>query len=249
MKICLLSDLHLDMHRDGGAEFMSQLVIPDCDITVIAGDFSESRHWRYKQNIQEICAKSNHVVYVLGNHEAYGASLIETDCLAHKLPDSIPNLTVASRAKVLTSQDIPSLGRLSMLAGTLWFQDNYDQADYKKLLNDFNYIEDLEPEIYRRNQRFDVLLHGIKDEPCIVVSHHLPSYQSVNPKYFNSSINRFFVGFDNDESIEDSQIKCWLHGHSHEPVDYKIGNTRIVSNPVGYPNEISYNWEPKVIDI
>jgi predicted phosphodiesterase len=237
------------MHRDGGAEFMSQLAIHDCDLTVIAGDLSEANHWRWKQNIKGICDKSKQVLYVLGNHEYYSASIVEVDVKAHKLSDSIPNLIVASRAKVLTSLEIPALGDMSLLAGTLWFQDNYDQIHYKKLLNDFEYIEDIEPEIYRRNQRFDVLLHGIKEEPCIVVSHHLPSYRSVNPKYAHSSINRFFVGGSFDEAIENSQIKCWIAGHSHDAVDYKIGDIWIVSNPVGYPSEINYNWQPLVINI
>jgi hypothetical protein len=249
MKICLFSDLHLDFHFDGGAEFMSQLAIPDCDLTVIAGDLSQADHWRWKKNIEEICAKSKHVLYVLGNHEYYGASITEVDVKAHKLPDSIPNLTIASRAKVLTSQDIPCLGKLCMLAGTLWFPDAPDHRYYKDLMSDFGYIEGLEPEIYRRNERFDILLHGIKDEPCIVVSHHLPSFSSVHPKYRRSSINRFFVGFDSDEVIRGSQIKCWIHGHGHDAVDYKIGDCRVVSNPAGYPSELQHNWEPKIVDI
>jgi predicted phosphodiesterase len=237
------------MHRDGGEEFVSQLVVPDCDLTVIAGDLSQADHWRWKLNLREICAKSRHVLYVLGNHECYSASITEVDIKAHKLPDKIPNLTVASRAKILTSQDIPALGNLSMLAGTLWFPDAPDHRYYKDLMNDFGYIQGLEPEIYRRNERFDILLHGIKDEPCIVVSHHLPSSSSVHPKYRRSSINRFFVGFDNDELIADSHILAFVHGHSHEPVDYKIGNTRIVSNPAGYIHELPAFWEPKIIDI
>jgi predicted phosphodiesterase len=249
MRITYMSDLHLDFYFDGGASFLKDLTIPDCDLTVIAGDLSQANHWRWKQNIQEICNKSKQVLYVLGNHEVYGASLTETDCLAHGLAAKVPNLTVASRAKVLTSADLPCLGKLCVLAGTLWFPDASDHKYYKDLMNDFGYIEGLEPEIYCRNERFDVLLHGIKDEECIVVSHHLPSPRSVHPKYRRNSLNRFFVGFDNDEVIQDSQIKLWAHGHSHEPVDYKIGNTRIVSNPTGYPHEIAYNWEPKVIDI
>src|ERR1035437_7941154 len=110
MKICLFSDTHLDMHRDGGEEFMSQLDIPECDLTVIAGDLSEANHWRWKQNIKEICDKSKQVLYILGNHEYYGSTLVEVDCKAHVLPEQFKNLIVASRAKVLTEKEIPALG-------------------------------------------------------------------------------------------------------------------------------------------
>ena len=38
-----------------------------------------------------------------------------------------------------------------------------------------------------------------------------------------------------DEFIMDHpQIKLWTHGHTHEPFDYMVGETRIVCNPRGY---------------
>ena len=30
------------------------------------------------------------------------------------------------------------------------------------------------------------------------------------------------------------QIRLWTHGHTHEPFDYMIGETRVVCNPRGY---------------
>ena len=249
MKIALMSDLHLGFHQDGGKEFLKNLDIPKCDLTILAGDLSEARHWRWKRNVKEICKKSKQVLYVLGNHEYYGSSIVEVDCLAHGLAESFPNLIVASRAKLLTRQDVPALGNQSLLAGTLWFPDNYDQAQYKHLLSDFSYIDNIEPEIYQRNNRFDVLLHGIKDDPCIIVSHHAPSNQSVDPKYAGEALNRFFVGGNFDNIIGTSKIKIWLHGHMHDPVDYMVSNTRIVSNPFGYPKDISPYWQVKIVEV
>jgi hypothetical protein len=38
-----------------------------------------------------------------------------------------------------------------------------------------------------------------------------------------------------DEFVLDHEnIRVWLHGHMHDPVDYMIGNTRVLSNPRGY---------------
>jgi Icc-related predicted phosphoesterase len=31
----------------------------------------------------------------------------------------------------------------------------------------------------------------------------------------------------------------WLHGHTHGSCDYKLGDTRVVCNPMGYPGEVS----------
>jgi len=30
----------------------------------------------------------------------------------------------------------------------------------------------------------------------------------------------------------------WIHGHSHDRCDYLLGKTRVVANPLGYPNEL-----------
>ena len=32
-------------------------------------------------------------------------------------------------------------------------------------------------------------------------------------------------------------IKLWCHGHVHNSVDYKLGNARVIANPLGYGNE------------
>ena len=32
-------------------------------------------------------------------------------------------------------------------------------------------------------------------------------------------------------------VDLWIHGHSHQAVDYEIANTRVLSNPRGYPDE------------
>jgi hypothetical protein len=34
--------------------------------------------------------------------------------------------------------------------------------------------------------------------------------------------------------LDHENIKVWVHGHMHDPVDYVIGGTRVVSNPRGY---------------
>ena len=34
--------------------------------------------------------------------------------------------------------------------------------------------------------------------------------------------------------IADSRISAWIYGHSHHPTDLMIGNTHLVSNPLGY---------------
>jgi predicted phosphodiesterase len=249
MRIAYMSDLHFDFHLDYGKEFLETLEVPECDLLVVAGDLMDVSIVSPEAAFKTFCKKAPKVLYVAGNHESYHTALRWSDNEIEKIVKLFPQVTFASKAKILTSKEIPSLGNLTLLAGSLWFQDYPDQAEYKKFLNDFALIKDLEPEIYQRNKEFDILLHGIKDEPCVVVSHHLPSYQSVNAKYAGSALNRFFVGNEYAQLIADSKIKCWIHGHCHDAVDYKIGDTRILSNAFGCPHEVAYNWQVRTVDI
>ena len=38
-------------------------------------------------------------------------------------------------------------------------------------------------------------------------------------------------------SRQDAKIVLWTHGHMHDPLDYMIGDTRVVCNPRGYVGE------------
>jgi Icc-related predicted phosphoesterase len=75
---------------------------------------------------------------------------------------------------------------------------------------------------------------------CVVMTHHAPSYQFGTPEFAGSDINPLFNNSDMDDMIAQSNIKLWVHGHRHSQADDYIGNTRIVCNPYGYPNERRY---------
>ena len=50
-------------------------------------------------------------------------------------------------------------------------------------------------------------------------------------------MNAFFV-CDMASHVHERQPKLWIDGHSHDRCDYRLGKTRVVANPLGYPNEI-----------
>ncbi len=70
-------------------------------------------------------------------------------------------------------------------------------------------------------------------EGDIVITHYLPSFRSVHPKFAAEPTNCFFV-CDVEDLIVERQPALWLHGHTHESADYQIGKTRVVCNPFGY---------------
>ena len=61
----------------------------------------------------------------------------------------------------------------------------------------------------------------------------VPSKAVVAPQHQGSLLNSAFATeFGN--YIADSRISVWIYGHSHTNIDTTIGNTRIVSNQLGY---------------
>lgn len=78
-------------------------------------------------------------------------------------------------------------------------------------------------------------------KPIVVVTHHAPSPYSISSKYTGSMLNPAFVSDLNKYIVEHPEIRLWCHGHLHDPVDYILGETRVVCCPFGYNNE--NNWE------
>lgn len=67
----------------------------------------------------------------------------------------------------------------------------------------------------------------------IVVTHHVPSYRMQHPKFADSKANGAFT-VELEDYIKSSDIEYWIYGHSHYNKDVQIGNTKCVTNQLGY---------------
>jgi predicted phosphodiesterase len=82
---------------------------------------------------------------------------------------------------------------------------------------------------------------GENTNKYVVCGHHAPSRQSTHPRYKEDVLMNGGYSSDLEDLIMNRPcIKLWTHGHTHEPFDYMIGETRIVCNPRGY-----INYEPR----
>jgi len=85
----------------------------------------------------------------------------------------------------------------------------------------------------------------------VIVTHHSPSWLSIAKPYKGNPFNKFFHSAY-EERILDMRHppKLWVHGHTHEPMDYMIGSTRVVCHPRGYPGETNHaGYAPKIVEI
>ena len=92
-------------------------------------------------------------------------------------------------------------------------------------------------------------IEKLKGEKFVVVSHHAPSEKSL-PNEFKKDILSSAYASNLEELVKTSNAKLWVHGHIHAQQDYLIGNTRVICNPRGYPDEPNHNFiQDLVVDI
>ncbi len=242
MKLQVMSDLHLEFHRDNGISFIDSMDSTDVDVLVLAGDIAPLRdHYWLNNAFDGFCDKYKHVVYVPGNHEYYGTSTAVAE----------QNLSIVEMAHqnlhILRDGQPIVIGGKRFIGGTLWFREIPNARVYGQQMNDFHVIDGFEPWVYAQNKLVvDGLTSNLSPDD-IVVTHHLPSQQSVHRKFRMSSLNPFFV-CELDQLIVARKPKLWIHGHTHEACDHVVGTTRVLANPHGYPREsIETPFNPKLV--
>ena len=75
-----------------------------------------------------------------------------------------------------------------------------------------------------------------KAGPKIVITHHPPSYLSLNAEYSGGQLDHAFAS--NLHALVEGAVdlKYWVHGHTHNSCNYKLPGTEttIFSNQRGY---------------
>jgi len=80
-----------------------------------------------------------------------------------------------------------------------------------------------------------------------MITHVNPSFDEkhIDSKYHNSPINTFFT-FDGSKFFKNGSMKYWVFGHTHDSIEYDIGNIKFLCNPLGYPHESQYGDSVKM---
>lgn len=243
LRIQLMSDLHIEHHADLGEEFLASLHPVDVDVLVLAGDICQMTFKDLMRSSMAVfCRKYEHVILVNGNHEYYGGvSPQRTDLALEELTECFSNLTILRSGKVLTYRGQRFLG------DTMWFQDSPSLA--KGGIRDFKAIPGLRPWVFERNAAFRSFIEKELQQGDVVVTHHLPSFRSVAPRWIGARTNPFFVSSQEDLIAERSPC-LWIHGHTHDPADYLYSDRiRIVCNPLGYPHEGVIFDDNKIVSV
>jgi hypothetical protein len=157
-------------------------------------------------------------------------------------------------------RDTLELDNFLIVASTLWTNcNNMDALTFYHLksgMNDYKVIKRgadyrrFTPEMSAGEHvknvqylRLAVLRAREEGKKVIAVGHHAPSKLSTADQYKNDELMN--GGYSSDLSefmLDHPEIVLWTHGHTHDPFDYVIGETRVVCNPRGYAGyEVSAN--------
>jgi predicted phosphodiesterase len=239
MRILLLSDLHHELWREKAPR--CDLAISRPDIVILAGDIdtgTKAVTWA-----QQAFAGIP-VLFVHGNHEAYGRNLDATQ-------DDIAAACAASGNVHFLDCGQYIADGVRFLGATMWtdfclFGDDSRAAAMREaeaVMNDYRRIR-LAKKAYRKLRAPDTATyHAVHkswlrkklDEPfdgkTVVITHMAPSMQSVTGQYARDLVSAAYAS-----RLEDvAQLAdLWVHGHMHDSFDYQIGACRVVTNPCGY---------------
>ncbi len=225
MKINYFSDIHLEFGR-------SAVPDTDADIVIAAGDIGI-----YDQGIAWLKAIKKPVIYVAGNHEYY----------THEYQDTLRMLKAEcanTNIHFLENNTFKFQG-VRFLGCSLWtdlFVDGPVTADVLAYnLNDFRRIRFADGEfnptqysgLYHHSRSWlEKALARPYNGKTVVVTHHAPTQRSwpgspntIRKFAYCNDLKSFFYAYN---------ISAWFHGHTHSLGDYRIEDTRILSNTRGY---------------
>jgi Icc-related predicted phosphoesterase len=226
MRLQLLSDVHTEFHADRGEGFVRSLDPRGVDVLVLAGDIAAGEGLPAALALFCDHYADAHVVFVHGNHEFYGSDREAVLALTHHAVAANPNL-------VWLDGDVREIAGHRVLGTPLWFRSYPLTERLRRAMCDFSMIRGYESWVYEENARAVEFLERELREGDIVVTHHLPSQRSVAARFSGHPLNPFFV-CDVEDLIRERGPRLWLHGHTHNSVDVRLGGTTIRCNPFGY---------------
>jgi len=250
VRIQYASDLHINDWPEGTP--FKTFLIPNAPILVIAGDICEVRSILYNKFLLWCSQNWYYVILITGNHEYYWdhdahptMKQLSIDDIDTFIPlMGIPNVIFLQCG---TSFKLPGTN-IRFVGSTLWSAIDpmiYDEIAAVK--GDYNATYTSTHQGIRKTTPADIsALHALhksylesalapqsSNEILIVVTHHMPSKQLLEPHYRDERWNSCYAS--NDDDLIRSNVKVWICGHSHRATQWKApSGTLVLMNARGY---------------
>jgi predicted phosphodiesterase len=236
MKLLVLSDLH--------NEFDAFEPRPSvADVVILAGDIdvgAKGIEWAQQHF-------SKPVVYVAGNHEFYRG-------MWQQVPQTLEQAAADCRNVHLLENSSVVIDGVRFIGATLWTDFNLYGSEHRgaaievslEIMADYRAIKVRTAEGLRRLHPADTIeVHNASrialerllaepfQGPTVVVTHHLPHWGSVHARW-REAVSSAAFATDLEGLMLRFEPDLWIHGHTHDSADYRVGATRVVCNPRGY---------------
>lgn len=243
MRLLILSDLHLEVWGEDTPAI--DLASSRPDVVILAGDIdtgSRAIAWAART------FGALPVLYVHGNHEAYGHQL---EAMQDAVRDACASANAQGANIGLLDGDVAVLDGVRFLGITLWTdfllfgEERREEAlnaaqgympDYKRISTGGATPRLLcaadTAQLHAQHKAWlTQQLAQPFDGKTVVITHMAPSMLSVEEQY---ATNLGSPAFASQLDGLVAQADLWVHGHMHASLDYRIGGCRVVCNPCGY---------------
>jgi len=253
-KLRIMSDIHIEF----GDLDVPVLEGEDEQILVLAGDVAPITQHIMIEFMDEMCFRFKHVVMIAGNHEYYSkGSVVNSNVEFEQIKSDHENFHFLQNEMIV-------LDDIIFMGAVLWtdFNDGdpiaMNNARYG--MNDFVHIlyneKPFSPANWIAENKIsrDYLwdrLEEFKDDPRkkVVITHHLPSFKSISPQFYNTrgaELNSAYASDNMEEWL--AMADLWVHGHTHVSLDYELRDCRVLCNPRGYVRyEENPDFDPELI--
>lgn len=236
MMVKLLSDLHHDY-----TDYQHKFLPEDKEYgLILAGDIFHTYNVMNQIILTKFCQNFKWIIYVLGNHDYEGSSIIVRVNQWKTFAKKFSNLYVLENESII-------LDNIRYIGATLWTnyfgknpiymniaQQNMPEFELVKAEDGGKLIAD---DIYNLHSAtisyLTIELSQKVPYKTVIITHHLPLRNSVDKMYSDHVLNCAFYS-DLSKIFYQYDFDIWVHGHTHTSTDYIFNNKRVVCNPRGY---------------
>lgn len=275
LRIQYASDLHLELYDKAAFQPMLRPVAP---VLALAGDVGRPDKRTYRDFLQYCSRNWRNVFVVAGNHELYNSR--HAGSWKHMPTTSVDTAEQRLNSCAVIAREFPNVHFLNrkrvdsdgvaFLGCTLWSDLSHGgDVEAGQMMNDYRLIAvpgeggvpvPITPELTSAWHLLDYLWlkHEIaaceeEGRPAVVITHHLPTYDLISPRWKGNVLNPAFASHSDD--LIRSPVRAWIAGHTHSGAhrtwSHDDGSVTLGAvNPRGYPGEQGTGYSREIfVDI
>jgi len=253
-----------DIHNEFGQLNLLEIPGESNQVLVLAGDIGlADKPYTYTHFLEEMSDRFQDVIYIMGNHEFYGTSILRG---VDKIKKNLRQHSDMPNVHVLDNETL-RIGNVSFVCSTLWtsynnmdtfcmYQAELYMNDHKKIRTgtpSTPYLRKFMPHdaatlhITARNFLFPNIKKEKEDgQKVVMVTHQAPTVLSIADCYKTGDMAILNGAYASslEEDLFKSEPDLIIHGHTHHSFDYELVDEvyggenphvmRIICNPRGY---------------